>query len=73
MGNTDLGHYVALMVVCCPVGSYVLSVVNSFLPVKERNGRNEGKKIKERKEGLSNIGNVPFLPSLGHVIQRDFL
>lgn len=45
-----MGHYVPLMVVHCPIGSYVLSVVNIFLPVKERNGRKEGNKVKEKKD-----------------------
>ena len=66
LGNTDLGRYVSLIAMHCPTGSDVLSVVNSFLSVKERNGKKEGKKAEKREKRGS------MSPSC-HVTQRGFL
>lgn len=42
MGNTDLGHYVPVIIIHCTIGSNVLSLITLLSLMKERDGRKEG-------------------------------
>ena len=70
--NPYFGHYVSVTIIHCTAGSNVLSFVTSFLLMKDRQERWEGRRKEKRREGALIIA-VSSLQSLGYVIQRDFL